>query len=660
MTTVAATTETDAAPRMLAPERVSALRHDLRTPVNHIVGYCELLLEDADGPEHESRRALLRDALDAVRDALSLINTALPSTGHGVTQDTVESLYEQLHAPRARIMTALAGLIPADADEDFDEAFTADVARIRDATAQLTAVRRPEYVAPTPPPTSDATRSTPSTREPSAPAHGRILVVDDQQNNRDVLERHLARQGYTVECAPDGQRALAALTHGTYDLVLLDVRMPGLDGHEVLRRIKENPATRDVPVVMISAADELSTIAACIEGGADDFLPKPFDPVILRARVTACTEKKRLRDLEVDYLHQVERVAAAATAVERGTYEAGSLASIAERDDALGRLARVFDSMAAGVRVREERLREHVSTLRREIDEAQRGAGAHTDAADGNDDGLIPGELFANRYQVIRVVGRGGMGRVYKARDRELGEDVAIKMLHGDMLSSDPTMIDRFKTEIRLARRISHRNVVRTHDLGEMDGAYYVTMEYVEGITLRDLIDMRGHLPVAATLGIAQQLAASLEVAHEQGVIHRDVKPQNLLLDADGVLKVMDFGIARLADRTSALTQAGMVIGTPAYMAPEQLLDEEVDARSDLYAAGVVLYECLTGALPFEGSSPIALIAKVLNTIPRSPAEREARVPPALSALVMRLLDKDPAARPASAHELRGLLSELG
>jgi len=193
-----------------------------------------------------------------------------------------------------------------------------------------------------------------------------------------------------------------------------------------------------------------------------------------------------------------------------------------------------------------------------------------------------------------------------------------------------------------------------------VDGAYYVTMEYVEGITLRDLIDMRGHLPVAATLGIAQQLAASLEVAHEQGVIHRDVKPQNLLLDADGVLKVMDFGIARLADRTSALTQAGMVIGTPAYMAPEQLLDEEVDARSDLYAAGVVLYECLTGALPFEGSSPIALIAKVLNTIPRSPAERETGVPPALSALVMRLLDKDPAARPASAHELRGLLGELG
>lgn len=643
---------------MLSPERVSALRHDLRTPVNHIVGYCELLLEDADGPEHAPRRALLRDALDAVHDALSLINTALPSTGNGVTHERVEALYAQLHEPRARIMTALAGLVPPDAD-GFDDAFAADIARIRDATAQLTAARRPTVAVPTDAGV-DGTRPVPVVREPVATADGRILVVDDQQNNRDVLERHLARQGYTVECAPDGQRALAALAQGTYDLVLLDVQMPGLDGHEVLRRIKHDPAMRDTPVVMISAADELTTIAACIEGGADDFLPKPFDPVILRARVSACTEKKRLRDLEIDYLHQVERVAAAATAVENGTYQSGSLASIAARDDALGRLARVFDAMAAGVRIREERLREHVTTLRREINAAQRGTRAGRDAVEGGDDGLIPGEMFANRYQVIRVVGRGGMGRVYKAHDRELGEDVAIKMLHRETLSGDPTIIDRFKTEIRLARRISHRNVVRTHDLGEADGAYYVTMEYVEGITLRDLIDMRDHLPVAATLGIAQQLAASLEVAHEQGVIHRDVKPQNLLLDADGVLKVMDFGIARLADRTIALTQAGMVIGTPAYMAPEQLLDEEVDARSDLYAAGVVLYECLTGALPFEGSSPIALIAKVLNTTPRAPAARDPAIPPALSALVMRLLDKDPAMRPASARELQELLGELG
>ena len=362
----------------------------------------------------------------------------------------------------------------------------------------------------------------------------------------------------------------------------------------------------------------------------------------------------------LDYLRQVERVAEAATAVERGTYQAGALASVAERGDALGRLARVFDSMAAGVKARERRLEDHVANLRREMDEARHSADETADAQDADDGALIPGELFANRYQIARVIGRGGMGMVYKARDRELAEDVAIKMMRSSVLTDDPGVLERFKTEIRLARRISHRNVVRTHDLGEVDGAYFVTMEYVEGITVRDLIDVRGHLSVPSTLGIAQQLAASLQVAHEQGVIHRDIKPQNMLLDPDGVLKVMDFGIARLSQHTSTLTQAGMVVGTPAYMAPEQLLAEAVDARSDLYAAGVVLYECLTGALPFEGLSPIALIAKVLHTTPVAPAERNADVPPPLSALVMRLLDKEPSGRPENAKELLELLAQLG
>lgn len=645
----------------LSPDAVSALRHDLRTPVNHIVGYCELLLEDAQRPEHAMRRAALTDALDAVREALALINDALPSGGE-VSPAAVEALYARLNAPHARIMRAVSALLAPEHGEP-DHAFVADVTRIRHATAQLTAplvaVRRQDVVTTLTPDVATAD-AVPQPAPAVMNGRGRILVVDDEPTNCTVLERHLARQGYEVACVGDGERALAAIARGAYDLVLLDVRMPGLDGHEVLRRIKRDPAMRDTPVVMISAADELSTIAACIEGGAEDFLPKPFDPVILRARVSAGVEKKRLRNLEIDYLHQVERVAAAATAVERGTYEAGSLAPIAARDDALGRLARVFDAMAVGVRVREQRLHDHVAMLRREIDEAKRTSAAASDSAEGDDGGLIPGELFDNRYQILRVVGRGGMGRVYKARDRELGEDVAIKLLRGEILGDDPTIVERFKTEIRLARRISHRNVVRTHDLGEADGAYYVTMEYVEGITVRDLIDMRGHLSASSTLGIAQQLAASLAVAHEQGVIHRDIKPQNLLLDPDGVLKVMDFGIARLAARTSALTQAGMVIGTPAYMAPEQLLAEEVDARSDLYAAGVVLYECLTGTLPFEGGSPIALIAKVLHTVPTPPAERDAAIPPSLSSLVMRLLDKEPSGRPASANELCELLNELG
>ncbi|MGH7590701.1 MAG: protein kinase domain-containing protein, partial [Gemmatimonadales bacterium] len=478
----------------------------------------------------------------------------------------------------------------------------------RHATGRLLATRRSSV--PAPPPSASPARPAASARPapPASATRGRVLVVDDVDDNRDVLRRHLTRQGYAVDDAADGAAALRMAAEVSYDLMLLDVRMPGIDGHEVLTRIKRDPATRDIPVVMISAADELTTIAACIEAGAEDFLSKPFDPVILGARASASVEKKRLRNLEVDYLKQVDRVAEAATAVERGSYVPGALAEVARRDDAIGRLARVFDAMAAGVRAREERLSEQVHTLRREIDQAKQGG---SDTADAELDAgtLLPGALFADRYTIIRVVGRGGMGTVYKAHDRELAEDIAIKLLRLEVMRGDPTMAERFKTEIRLARRISHTNVVRTHDFGERDGSYYVTMEYVEGITLRELIDLRQHLSPAATLGIARQLAVSLAVAHEQGVVHRDIKPQNLLLDAAGVLKVMDFGIAKLADRTSTITQAGMVVGTPAYMAPEQLMAETVDARSDLYATGVVLYECLTGVLPYDSVNPIALIA---------------------------------------------------
>jgi serine/threonine protein kinase len=261
---------------------------------------------------------------------------------------------------------------------------------------------------------------------------------------------------------------------------------------------------------------------------------------------------------------------------------------------------------------------------------------------------------------VSSIVGRGGMGMVYRATDRELGEEVAVKLLRAELLGSDETAIERFKNEIRLARRISHRNVVRTHDLGECDGAYFVTMEYVRGITVRELLQTRGRLGVASTLALARQLVDALAVALDAVVVHRDVKPENALVDDQGVLKVMDFGIARLAQGASNVTQAGLVVGTPAYMAPEQLLGEEVDGRTDLYAVGVVMYECLTGVLPFVAPSPIAVISKVLTTAPVPPLSRNPEVPAALSALVVELLSKSGAERPQHARALLDRLAEVG
>lgn len=262
---------------------------------------------------------------------------------------------------------------------------------------------------------------------------------------------------------------------------------------------------------------------------------------------------------------------------------------------------------------------------------------------------IVLGRTIAKRYVITELLGTGGAGVVYKALDRELGETIAVKTVRPEVLLQDDTALERLKSEIRLARRISHRNVVRTHDLGEIGGVYFITMEYVTGTSLRALIDREGGLPVAATFAIAKQLCRALEVAHEEGIIHRDIKPQNLMVQPDGTLKVMDFGVARLVRRTSALTQVGMAVGTPEYMAPEQLLGEEVDVRADLYAAGVVLYECLTGKRPFDADSPAALIGRVLSTVPVSPHELRPTIPLSLSNLVMRVISRDAASRPASA-----------
>ncbi len=633
---------------LTTPEAVAELRHELRTPLNLIIGYCEMLLEDATDA---GQRGALEQTLAAGRDVLERINASVPPSRGEISEADFAALRHALREPQGRIVIATTALLAAD---PIDPQFERDVRRIRSSAERLLTVELPSgrsanHVAVTVEHPAAGAVAVP----PVQPAH--ILVVDDQEDNRAVLERRLRRQGHTIESASGGLSALEMLGRERFDLVLLDVLMPDLDGLAVLERINADQNTRDIPVIMISALDDVGSVVRCIERGAEDHLSKPFDPVLLRARIGACLEKKRLRDVELEYLREVGRVIQAATAVEAGSYQQGALAQVAQRGDELGRLARVFDGMANQVRAREDRLKEQVVALRREIGEARqttRQSVPHGVLS------LLTGELFAGRFEVLEEIGSGGMGMVYRALDRELGDQVAIKTLRPELLQ-DPTLLERFKSEIRLARHISSKHVVRTHDIGERDGVYYLTMEYVEGITVRELLDTRGRLGTAPTLAIASQLAQSLVAAHEQGVIHRDIKPQNLLLDGAGVLKVMDFGVARLAGGNANLTEAGMVVGTPSYMAPEQMLGESVDERTDLYAVGVVLFECLLGRLPFEAGSAIALIARVLRDQPPVPAALDPEIPPALSELVVRLLAKDPAQRPANATELARLLSDL-
>jgi len=618
---------------------VAALRHDLRTPVNHIVGYAEMLIEDLDGPEHADRRRTLEATIQAARDALRAISLVLAPTRDALDPGELTGLYHQLEIPQRRILDAVHALLAATGEVPTAN-FADDLRKIEEAAERL--VPKPVQA------------SAPSAA-PAATGAGkaRVLVVDDEAGNRDLLARRLQREGYGVITADGGRDALTRVTQETVDVVLLDVMMPDLDGLAVLESLKADPSTRDIPVIMISALDDVAGIARCVAAGAEDYLTKPFDPVLLRARIGASLDKKRLRDREKRYLAEVDRVIAAATAIESGSYRPGALADLATREDALGRLARVFDGMAAELRHREERLREQVRILRAEVAAARSGENAGPDAR--LTDILHPGEVFAGRYEVQGLIGRGGMGAVYRVRDRELGEEIAIKTLRPE-LTTDPALVERFRSEIRLARHITHQNVVRTHDIGEIGGAYYLTMELVQGVTLRELLDTRGHLGTDAVLAIAAQLAAALGAAHAEGVIHRDIKAQNLLLDEAGVLKVMDFGIARLAEGSSGLTEAGMMIGTPAYMAPEQVMGEAIDARADLYSVGVVLYECLTGHVPFTASSMVSLVARLLNDQPAPIKDAD----PAVAALVMRLLAKKPEQRAASAEELGREVARLG
>jgi CheY-like chemotaxis protein len=618
---------------------VAVLRHDLRTPVNHIVGYAEMLLEDLEGPGHAAQRAALEAAIAAAREALRSISHVLAPSRDSIAEPELAALYESLAEPQRRIIDSVRGLMNS-AGEAPTPTFVADLRRIIEAAEKL----RPRQQAP-------VAQATTAERRVAEGGLARILVVDDEEGNRDLLKRRLEREGYRIISAAGGAEALKVVGSEAPDLVLLDMLMPGMDGYEVLQALKSDPASRDTPVIMISALDEMPSIARCIEAGAEDYLPKPFDPTLLRARIHAGLEKKRLRDAEKEYLRAVSIVIEAASAVERGTYRTGTIAIVAARGDELGRLARVFDGMVAKVRAREAELLNQVRELRTEIATARRDTkDIPVIPLDGGK--LNPGERFAQRYEILEMVGRGGMGTVYRARDVELNEDVAIKTLLPDLIL-DNTLLERFKDEIRLARRLTDRHVVRTHDFGEWGGVHYLTMEYVEGLTLRSLLDTRGRLAVGPVLAIATQLARSLEVAHQYGVIHRDIKPQNLLLDAEGVLKVMDFGVARLAERDSGRTEAGLVVGTPAYMSPEQLLGEAIDSRSDLYSAGVVIYESLTGRLPFEADSAISLIAKVLTETPLAPTEIVSDLPPPLSALVMRLLARRADERLQNATELR-------
>jgi len=265
-------------------------------------------------------------------------------------------------------------------------------------------------------------------------------------------------------------------------------------------------------------------------------------------------------------------------------------------------------------------------------------------------EGLGKGELFAGRFELIEELGAGGMGIVYRAYDKKVGEEIALKILHPEIALEERT-VDRFRNEIKLARRISHRNVCRMHELHEEGKTLFITMEYVSGQDLKGLIRESGALGTGRALSIAKQVAEGLCEAHNLGVIHRDLKPQNIMVDKEGTAKIMDFGIARSL-RAAGMTAEGMIIGTPEYMAPEQVEGLEADQRTDIYAMGAILFEMVTGRVPFEGDSPLSVAYKHKNEPPPPPRKLNAEIPEPFNKLILRCLEKEKDNRYQTAEEL--------
>ena len=264
---------------------------------------------------------------------------------------------------------------------------------------------------------------------------------------------------------------------------------------------------------------------------------------------------------------------------------------------------------------------------------------------------FAPGSDFGPRYRIEAQLGEGGMGKVYRAWDKDVGRTVALKIVKPE-LAVDATIMQRFRLELMLASRISHRNILRIHDLGDVDGIKFISMAYVEGSDLHDLMEMARPMPMERMLHLARQLCEGMEAAHAEGVIHRDLKPRNVLVDTQDQVHVMDFGLAKLMDADVSMTRTGDVLGTPLYMSPEQIEGGSLDARTDVYAIGLILYEMATGALPFAGKTAMAVMHARLTQRPKPVRKLNPSIPDWYARLIAKCMERDPEDRYQRAREI--------
>jgi serine/threonine protein kinase len=282
---------------------------------------------------------------------------------------------------------------------------------------------------------------------------------------------------------------------------------------------------------------------------------------------------------------------------------------------------------------------------------------AFTKTLETSEEQITRGTLFAGRYEIIEELGRGGMGTVYRAEDKKAKEEIALKLIKPEIAAQKKT-IERFRNELTTARKIRHKNICGMYDLGEDRGTYYITMEYVPGEDLKSFIRRSKRLSIPSAISVAKQISEGLSEAHSQGVVHRDLKPSNIMIDKEGNARIMDFGIAQTL-KAQGLTGDGVVIGTPEYMPPEQVEAKDIDRRSDIYSLGIILYEMVTGQLPFVGDTPLSIAMKHKNDTPENPKTLNAQIPDDLSRLILKSLSKDKGKRYQNAEEMRSDLEHI-
>ncbi len=468
-----------------------------------------------------------------------------------------------------------------------------------------------------------------------AQPRGTVLIVDDNPAIRTLLSARIKSEGFSGIAVDNGRKALSILRQQNVDVVLTDISMPEMDGIRLLEAITSDSALSHIPVLMISSGDDQGQIIQCIEKGAIDYLIKPFNQGILKARLTTCIARKQQRDRE---LYTLSLAKAGIPAVP------AAAANHSAPDDDYSEADRTHVLPEPEVYVHD--LAKNDPAARITLSEA-------SDLIKPNAVEILD---HVGNIKLIRFIGKGAMGEVYLGHHDLLNLDMAVKLVRGEWLSNSDAR-KRFLQEARVAARLSHPNIVRLHEIGQSALGVYLAFEYISGGTLKARINAAPGLKLGLdeAIRIAHDICLGLHEAHRLQIVHRDLKPANILLTPDGTPKVADMGLAKqiTGDKSSDITGIYIPIGTPAYMAPEQIQsDAPIDTRVDLYSLGVILYQMLAGTVPFpDKQARDAMLAQLHKTPP--PIESfNPDIPAWLRSLIASLLEKNPADRPATALEV--------